>query len=104
MKKDAYVKEKREKPTPRNKDLANEFACGETTISDILKNADKWLQVQPDSTKSFCKERTSTKVARARTSIVDHVLAAEQDLTGLQKESGLQILSTSLISSVLTDG
>jgi hypothetical protein len=76
---------KREKPTPKNKDLAIEFACGETTISDILKNAAKWLEVQPDSTKASVKKERPPKwpeLERALSIWVEYALAAELDLTG----------------------
>lgn len=40
---------KKNKPEPKNIDLANRFGISTSQVSDILKESDKWLKVDPNS-------------------------------------------------------
>jgi Tc5 transposase DNA-binding domain/DDE superfamily endonuclease/CENP-B N-terminal DNA-binding domain len=76
---------KQESPKPKNKELALEFQCGETTISDILKESAKWLAINSDSNKTKNKKNRSPKwptLDEALALWVQNALVANQDLTG----------------------
>ena len=40
---------KRSKPEPKNIDLANHIGISTCKVSDVLKESDKWLKIDPNS-------------------------------------------------------
>src|SRR6185369_2261013 len=40
---------KKSKPEPRNIELANQFGISTSQVSDILKDSDKWIKIDPNS-------------------------------------------------------
>ena len=76
---------KKQKPTPKNLELAVEFNCGESTISDILKQSDKWLAVVSGSQDANNIKDRGLKWPQHDAALaiwIQSVISSNQDLTG----------------------
>ncbi|MDW3631436.1 MAG: hypothetical protein QOK71_08365 [Nitrososphaeraceae archaeon] len=84
-------------PIPTNKELATTFDISTSTISDILKEKDRWLAIDPESSDANKKKRRSLvyeEVDQALAIWIEQAINAGLDITGdILKEKAIKFAS-----------
>src|SRR3954453_24182385 len=61
---------KKNKPEPKNIELANQFGISTSQVSDILKESDKWLKIDPDSYQAKLKRPSIVQFANIEEALI----------------------------------
>lgn len=78
---------KKNKPEPKNIELANQFGISTSQVSDILKESDKWLKIEPGSYQARLK----------RPSVVQFINVEEALILWIEKALECNLTITDLI-------
>src|SRR6185295_12131618 len=83
-------------PIPTNKELATTFDISTSTVSDILKEKDRWLAIDPESSDANEKKRSLVyeEVDQALAIWIEQAINAGLDITGdILKEKAIKFAS-----------
>ena len=61
---------KQREPNKKNTDLADEFGISKGQVSDILKNSNKWLEIDPNSYQATLKKSRSSPLINIEEALI----------------------------------
>src|SRR6185369_2397759 len=85
---------KKSKPEPKNLDLANQFGISTSQVSDILRESEKWLKIDPSSYQAKLKRPSIvqfTEIEEALILWIEKALECNSTITdSIIKQKGMK--------------